>query len=588
MPVIGRGFWSGRAASRRSRSRSIAISSRATSPIRALDRCLEGSDAVIYLIGILREFPSRGVTFDALQRVGVEDTIAAAKRQGWDRFILMSANGVHVEGTPYQRSKALAEAALKASGLRWTIFRPSVIFGDPDGRMEFCSQLKKDIIDSPMPAPLFYSGLIPKNAGGFELAPVHVDDVAAAFVLALTESRTESQTYSLCGPQRLSWKAILTTIAAASGKTKLMLPAPAMAIKATAGLLDRYPWFPISRDQIKMLMEGNVCFENDRPPSRRLGLTPTRCPSVLEWLGRAGSDDCRYSKILSSKPRLTGIEDISEAKRTIGRMSARSELVEIGHAAELCHLTPDPGGAALYGRRRCFESIDVGIRQHGGDQGGIRAAQRHHRAVEIAPARGPDAEGVRAELGDVEIDLEDPLLGPKRLDQEGEPDLQSFANRVPAGPEKEVLCRLLADGARPAQPLPGTIALPGALDLDGVESAVTGEALILRGDDGELDGRRDGVPIDPLVIDVRRLAGLGMGGDPALNHEGGGRRVDPAQDRDQHDRQCHHACEHEGDPAQQHFPRAFFRAAMIAGDASGLVEPPRSDPSKGVAEVSGP
>ncbi|QVL49049.1 MAG: NAD(P)H-binding protein [Thiocapsa sp.] len=247
----------------------------------ALDRCLEGSDAVIYLIGILREFPSRGITFDALQRVGVEDTIAAAKGQGVDRFILMSANGVHVEGTSYQRSKALAEAALKASGLRWTIFRPSVIFGDPDGRMEFCSQLKKDIIDSPMPAPLFYSGLFPKNAGGFELAPVHIDDVAAACVLAVNESRTESQTYSLCGPARLSWKAILTTIAAASGKTKLMLPAPAMAIKATASLLDRYPWFPISRDQIQMLMEGNVCFENDS--FARLGLTPT--PFGVDQLG---------------------------------------------------------------------------------------------------------------------------------------------------------------------------------------------------------------------------------------------------------------------------------------------------------------
>jgi NADH dehydrogenase len=239
----------------------------------ALDRCLEGTDAVVYLIGILREFPQRGITFDGLQRAGVVDTIASAKRQGVERFVLMSANGIRGDGTAYQRSKFLAEEALKASGLRWTIFRPSVIFGDPEGRMEFCSQLKKDIIDAPLPAPLFYDGLLPKAAGAFQLAPVFIDDVAKAFVLALTESRTESQTYSLCGPQRLSWKEILTTIAAASGKTKLMLPAPAFAIKATAGLFDRYPWFPISRDQIQMLMEGNVCSENDS--FARLGLVPT-------------------------------------------------------------------------------------------------------------------------------------------------------------------------------------------------------------------------------------------------------------------------------------------------------------------------
>lgn len=239
---------------------------------QALDACLAGTQAVIYLIGILREAPARGITFDALQRQGVEDTIAAARRQGVERFVLMSANGVRADGTAYQRSKYLAEQALKSSGLRWTLFRPSVIFGEPRGRMEFCSQLKRDIVDSPLPAPLFYPGLLPRGAGGFQLAPVSVQDVAAAFALALREPQTESQTFSLCGPDRVSWKSILATIAAASGRTKWMLPAPALAVSALAGVLDRFPWFPITRDQITMLLEGNVCDGNDG--FARLGLTP--------------------------------------------------------------------------------------------------------------------------------------------------------------------------------------------------------------------------------------------------------------------------------------------------------------------------
>ena len=239
----------------------------------ALEECLAGADAVIYLIGILREFPARGITFEALQYQGVVDTIAAARSAGVGRFLLMSANGIRADGTPYQRTKFQAEQALKSSGLRWTIFRPSVIFGDAEGRMEFCSQLKQDIIDLPLPAPLFYPGLLPLKAGRFELAPVCIQDVAAAFVLALDEPRTESQTYSLCGPNRLSWKAILTTIAAATGKSKLMVPAPALAIQMAAAMFERYDWFPISRDQLQMLMEGNVCSENDG--FARLGLTPT-------------------------------------------------------------------------------------------------------------------------------------------------------------------------------------------------------------------------------------------------------------------------------------------------------------------------
>lgn len=240
----------------------------------ALDRALAGTDAVVYLIGLLREEPARGATFEAMHHEAVVRTIEAAKRTGVERFILMSANGVKPDGTAYQRTKHAAEEALRASGIRWTIFRPSVVFGDPKGRMEFCTQLKRDIIDSPLPAPLFFDGLLPKNAGGFELAPVHIDDVAAAFVLALTEPRTELQTYSLCGPDRLSWRQILSTIAAACGRTKWMLPAPALAVGAAAGLLERFAWFPITKDQLKMLMEGNCCSENDS--FARLGMVPTR------------------------------------------------------------------------------------------------------------------------------------------------------------------------------------------------------------------------------------------------------------------------------------------------------------------------
>lgn len=240
----------------------------------ALAQVLAGADAVIYLVGLLRELPAKGITFDAMHRVGVERTIAEAKNQGVQRFLLMSANGARADGTAYQRTKYQGEQALKASGLAWTIFRPSVIFGDPRGRIELCSQLKRDIIESPLPAPLFFSGWLPIGAGEFKLAPVAVGDVAAAFVLALSDSRTESQTYSLCGPDRLSWRSILETIAAASGRTKWMLPASALAVGALAGLLDRFSWFPITRDQLQMLLEGNVCHENDG--FARLGLTPTR------------------------------------------------------------------------------------------------------------------------------------------------------------------------------------------------------------------------------------------------------------------------------------------------------------------------
>lgn len=236
----------------------------------AIRDCFTGCDAVVYLIGILREDPKAGISFDALQRRGAERAMAVAQDLGVRRFLLMSANGIDAAATAYQTSKLQAEEALQSSGLDWTIFRPSVIFGDPLGRMEFCSQLKAELIDSPLPAPLFYQGLLPTNAGGFELGPVHVEDVAAAFIAALNLPESIGQTYQLCGPQAWSWKEILRAIAAASGKKKLMLPAPVMFIATVAGVLHRFRWFPVTRDQLVMLMAGNTCTDDG---FARLGLT---------------------------------------------------------------------------------------------------------------------------------------------------------------------------------------------------------------------------------------------------------------------------------------------------------------------------
>ena len=105
----------------------------------------EDSDALIYNIGILRESPRRGVTFDELHNKAARRVMDAAAQLGVKRFLLMSANGVRPDGTAYQRSKALAEQHLRSTDLDWTIFRPSVIFGAPRGRMEFATQLQRDI-----------------------------------------------------------------------------------------------------------------------------------------------------------------------------------------------------------------------------------------------------------------------------------------------------------------------------------------------------------------------------------------------------------------------------------------------------------
>ncbi|MFU8896473.1 MAG: SDR family oxidoreductase [Gammaproteobacteria bacterium] len=252
----------------------------------AVARCLESADAAIYNIGLLREFPDKGITFEAMHYTGAVTAIDAAVRGGVRRFVLMSANGTKPEGTGYQSTKYRAEQYLAGSGLDWTVFRPSVVFGDPRGLQEFCSQLRDEMISPPIPAPLFHEGLWPGGAGRFRMSPVAVEDVAAAFVRSLEEPASHGRIFPLGGPEALEWRKIIEIIAAASGKKKMLVPAPAGVVGAVAAVFDRFAWFPVTREQLQMLMEGNTCDGSEA--WRLFGIEPQRFTvAALDYLAEA-------------------------------------------------------------------------------------------------------------------------------------------------------------------------------------------------------------------------------------------------------------------------------------------------------------
>ena len=223
----------------------------------ALASTLAGADAVIYNVGILRESPRQGITFEQTQYEGVVNTVAAAKSAGVNRLLLMSANGVKEPGTKYQETKFRAEQAALDSGLDVTIFQPSVIFGNPRGKMEFATQLYEEMIRPPLPAVAFHTGWSPTK-GPVLMSPVHVRDVADAFVAALDDESTTGKRFELGGPEVLSWAEMLRRIAAAVDRRKVMLPMPIGVMKLGATLLDWLPFFPVTRDQLTMLAEGNT------------------------------------------------------------------------------------------------------------------------------------------------------------------------------------------------------------------------------------------------------------------------------------------------------------------------------------------
>lgn len=219
------------------------------SSTRALAELVSGCDAVVYMVGLLREFPRRGITFESAQYQGVVDTVSAMQDAGVSRLLLMSAIGVKDPGTPYQSTKYRAEQHALASGLDVTVLRPSVIFGDPRGTMEFATQLYRDMVKPPLPAVAFPD---------VRMSPVAVEDVSDAFVKALQDEATIGRVLELAGPEVLSWEEILDRITTAAEKPKIVLPMPLPLMRFGASLFDWLPFYPVTRDQLTMLAEGNT------------------------------------------------------------------------------------------------------------------------------------------------------------------------------------------------------------------------------------------------------------------------------------------------------------------------------------------
>jgi len=145
-------------------------------------------------------------------------------------------------------SKRLGEKTVKASGLDWTIFRPSVVFGPEDNFVNMFARMIKRLPFVPV-----------IGDGNYCLQPVSVFNVAEGFVKCLDRPTMVGKVYNVAGPDKFTFNDLLDTIGKALGKEKIRkFHQPAGVVKLMASLFGRFPAFPVTVDQIKMLFAENV------------------------------------------------------------------------------------------------------------------------------------------------------------------------------------------------------------------------------------------------------------------------------------------------------------------------------------------
>jgi uncharacterized protein YbjT (DUF2867 family) len=235
-------------------------------------RWCEGCGAAIHLVGIIRQVPRAGATFERAHVISTRRVIAACRSLGIRRLIHMSALGARAEAeTAYHRTKWQAEEAVRASGLDWTIFRPSPIFGPGDG---FSTTIARAMRRLPV-FPVF-------GDGTYRVQPVAVEEVARCFLGALERPVTVGETYQVGGPEALTYNELLRRIAQALGLRRVFVHIPLSLAKVVVSIIQHLPGGPITRDQLTMLLEGSTC--DTSAASLTFGVPVARFEGPM-WLG---------------------------------------------------------------------------------------------------------------------------------------------------------------------------------------------------------------------------------------------------------------------------------------------------------------
>ena len=213
----------------------------------ALRAAIYGVDVVIHLVAVIREWGA--ATFDAVNKVGTENVVAAARDAGVKHFVEMSAIGAaDVPSYPYLYSKWRAEQAVVESGLPYTILRASILFGRGD---EFINALAGLVRSFPI-VPVAGSG---RN----KFQPIAVDEVARCLAESVAGQGPLGKVIEIGGPDHLPYNDIIDIIASTYGTRRLKLHVPLQVMMLAARLMEAtLPRPPATTEQLRMASLDNI------------------------------------------------------------------------------------------------------------------------------------------------------------------------------------------------------------------------------------------------------------------------------------------------------------------------------------------
>jgi len=242
---------------------------------RCVETALAGADGAVNAISLYVEQGSD--TFHSVHVEAAGKIARAARQAGIRRFVHISGIGANTASpSTYIRSRGEGEAAVQTAFPGAVIVRPAVMFAADDAFLTTILRLMRSL-----PAyPIF-------GDGRTRLQPVHADNVAGAIAKILRQSQKPYPVYELAGPQVYSYEELLRTIARIARLRPVLMRIPFALWDALAGLAERLPQPPLTRNQVELMQIDTTASER-LPGFRSLGISPRSLEDELEAiLGRS-------------------------------------------------------------------------------------------------------------------------------------------------------------------------------------------------------------------------------------------------------------------------------------------------------------
>jgi nucleoside-diphosphate-sugar epimerase len=198
---------------------------------------------------------------------GTKTLVDECRRAGVERFLFTSTIAVTFPDTrwyAYARSKALAEDAVRASNLRYTILRPTIVIGAGSSTLAGLERLAR------LPViPVF-------GDGRARVQPIFVDDLVEILAAVIEEDRFLNETLDVGGPTVLTIEELLHAVRQSRrGSRGRVVHIPLGLVLAplkAAETIGLGGWLPVTVGQLSSFRYDGVADANTLVDSRRARL----------------------------------------------------------------------------------------------------------------------------------------------------------------------------------------------------------------------------------------------------------------------------------------------------------------------------